>query len=423
MRVVCAGTRRWCGSTSPSWIQRARCLPPPRDATPSTTRSAAPSRRTASALATRLGKVIERNAAAPTPRGDGHLHPRSQAGDRALTVRRPCPSRASVLLHRALAAARRLGRGGRGRRRTRRGGRRGELRLEVAVGVVERGDLTGEVAVDVLGPAGRRRLLGLAGGGAERILAPGEAAARLLDLALLEEPVGVLERGGRLAALHAAADHGVQVRGVRGARHHHEPQLAAAAAVVAGDQIAVAQLHAGHGRRALAVVGDAHLEEHRLHVGAGEGAQRDQDLVARAPEAAVEYPVELHARRELDGDLGVAGDRAGEALGLLLEHAGEAAVVGDEVVPPVGVLGDGGHDLLVVVDVDADGRHAHPAPLRPLGDAAKAGDVAHPVVGVAVAEQDDAVDPALGLGEELHPLPARTRCRCPRPGRCPGWRR
>ncbi len=90
-------------------------------------------------------------------------------------------------------------------------------------------------------------------------------------------------------------------------------------------------------------------------------------------------------------------------LGLGLEDPRQGRVVLDEVVATIRVLGDRRHDLLVVVDVDADGGDAHPAARGALGHAPEAGDVAHAVVGVAVAEEDHLVDVARDLLEQRHP--------------------
>ena len=286
-------------------------------------RGAARRRRAPGPQARPRPRAPRRRAAAA---GDDHLHPRGQAGDGAVSPRpgvggaeppqNPMSDRPRLVLpHRALAGAGLLRRGRRGR-----GGEPGGRRANVAehrlFALSTAAICPGEVAIDVLGAGG--------GGGAawpsrrRRAASPRAVARRRRassQLALLEEAVGVLERRGRLAPLHAAADHRIEIGRLAALGTTSSAELAAAAPVAAAHQIAV-----GRARRwppATAPSRSRGTRTLRSTVFTSVPAKvpsGHEHLVAGAAEAAVEDPIELDAGRELDGDLGVAGHGAGEAL-------------------------------------------------------------------------------------------------------------
>src|SRR5262249_44178155 len=160
-------------------------------------------------------------------------------------------------------------------------------------------------------------------------------------------------------------------------------ELAAARSLRPRSHVAEAETDIGDRRHRVAARRHADLEQNRLGLAAREAADRDDDARAAPPERTIEDAIELDARREIDGHLGGGGDRLGERLGLALEDALEPRLVLDEVVSAVRLLGDGRHDLFVVVDVHADGRDRHAALARALGERAEAGDVAYAVVRVS----------------------------------------
>src|SRR5262249_22091252 len=129
-----------------------------------------------------------------------------------------------------------------------------------------------------------------------------------------------------------------------------------------------------------------------------------EDAISRSPEGAVKDLLELDPRSEIDGHLGAARHGSGQALGLGLKDPGQASIVLDEVVASVRLLRDGREDLLVVIDVDADGAHRDPSRQGPLSNGSEAGYVADAVIGVAIAEQNHPIDLARRLLEEGHAL-------------------